>query len=53
MCVSKGKEEGIAQSKVLSWGLPGMTGTARRDKVTEGAGGRIMEDLVHLFWHLL
>lgn len=31
-----------------------MTGTARRDEVTEKAGGQSLEDLVLLtFWHLL
>lgn len=30
-------------------GSAGHGRTARRDKVTEEAGGQIMEDLVHLF----
>lgn len=35
--------------KGLGKSLPGMTGTAGRDKATEEAGGQIMKDLVHLF----
>lgn len=48
MGISEGKvflEEGTAGSQALTRNLPGVTGTARRDKVTEGASGLVMEIL--------
>lgn len=48
VCISKGKGRRNSTVKGPELEFPGMTGIPRRDKVTEGAGGQIMGDLVHV-----